>query len=52
MPDFQKSKKIVKFEIILNKSVENSGKSDKNCTTSGNSYYLVPFEIVLYRGSY
>ena len=39
--DFKKSKEIVKLEIIFNKSVENSGKSDKNCTTLRNPYYLV-----------
>ena len=29
IPDFEKSKKIVKLEIILNKSVKNSGKLTK-----------------------
>ena len=43
---------MVKLEILFNKSVENSGKSVENRTISGNSYYLVLFEIVLYRGSY
>ena len=34
------------------KAEKNSGQSVENCTILGNPYYLVGFEIVLYRGSY
>ena len=58
----KKSKEVVKqvkLEIFFNKTAQdpqkpgqNSGQSVENCTISGNPYYLVLFEIVLYRGLY
>ena len=51
--------KQMKLDFFFNKAAQdpqkpgqNSGQSVENCTISGNPYYLVLFEIVLYRGSY
>ena len=59
---WKRSKEVVKqmkHELFFNKAAQdpqkpgqNSGQIFKNRTISGNPYYLVLFEIVLYRGLY
>ena len=50
-----KHMKLEKFFTKLGQNPQKSchlGEFGKNCTISGNHYFLVQFQIVLYQGSY
>jgi hypothetical protein len=45
--DLKKSKKYVKLEINFNKSVENSGKSDKNRTIGWSPKFATGLNVII-----